>query len=328
MTPTKFLEHCGFVRQEGAGSEIRMRFARARNATIDVETRPWNGRAAYHASVEGIMGERVLFRTEDVRDVTALAAALLNAEAGPGPFDPATVMRTPGGDVPNPFSIEGEPWLVRRGADGAFHLDNPEARWGAVYREFRDGLAARFEGTPPAAPPLEYLRAAGFAPGARGLEIVLRPMEGFVNEPPDVLGETVTITVVDGHHGGMPDGESTHFEVRRTDGEPGILDVVYRADDARDVLAFVDACHNDVVGRHGYSGPEERIFGHERSGMAIHNAFAGHYGDWDVTNKRVGEILVADPWINWGHEYVAWRDGRAGAILAAAPAAASPEIRP
>ena len=327
MTPTEFLERCGFVRRDGAGSEIRMRFDQVREHAVDVETRAWNGKVAYHATVEGILGEPVLFRTEDARDLMALAAALRNAEPGAGPYDPATVMPTARGDVPNPFSIEGEPWLVRRGGDGALHLEDPEARWGATYRDFRDGLARRFEGRPPEADPLTYLRAAGFAPGDRGLEIVLRPMESFEGEPPEVRGETVTITVVDAQRGGAPDEATTHFTVRRTDREPGILDVVYHARDARDVLAFVDACHNDAVGLHGYCGPEERTFGHESSGLAIHNPFAGQYADWDVTAKRDGEIVVADPWTNWGHEYVAWRDGRASAILAAAPAA-SPESRP
>lgn len=326
MTPTTFLERCGFVVQQGAGPGIRLRFDRIRSARIDVEARPWNGRIAYHASIEGIGTEAVRFRTEDVRDLTALVVALQNVSAVRGGIDPAAVMPTPDGLVANPFSAEGEPWLVRRGGDGALHLDHPEARWGTIYRDFRDGLALRYEGRPPAATPLEYLRAAGFVEGGHDLEIVLRPMEGFGNEPDEIRGETVRITVVDAQHGGTPDGASTDFTVRRTDGEPGILDVVYRAGDARDVIAFVDACYSEIVSRHGYCAPEERTFGHEGSGMAIHNPFAGEHGDWEVVAKRDGEIVVADPWSNWGHEYVAWRDGRAGAILAAASPGSGPHV--
>ena len=179
-------------------------------------------------------------------------------------------------------------------------------------------LAARFMGRPAEAPAKEYLSAAGFEEVEGRLQLVSLPMREFDHEDAAVRAEAITFTVVDAERGGVPTNDTGRFEVRSSSGSDGILDIVYRAGDVRDVLAFVDACNNAVIANHGYPVPEETSFGHEWSGLAIHNPFGeASYGDWNVVEKDDDRIVVADPWTGWGHEYVAWRDERAAGLLAA-----------
>jgi hypothetical protein len=329
MSPNDLLERCGFVHDPacaenettGAGPGRRMTFEPAwgrEDASITLVIEPRDGRDFHEATVHGVTGGPFVFGTYDPTDLAVLAVALQNTlcEGGDGPS--AARMSGPAGPVTNPFAKEDGSWNSVLGADRRRHLDHPAGRWGLAYHRFRDELAAQFMGRPAEARAIEYLAAAGFAEVEGGLKLVSLPMRSFEHEDAAVRDEALTFTVVDADKGGVPTDGTRLFEVRSSSEADGILDIVYRAGDVRDVLAFVDACNNAVIANHGYQAPERTSFAHEWSGMAIHNPFGeASYGDWNVVEQGDGRIVVADPWTVWGFEYIAWRDERASDVLAA-----------
>ncbi|MBX9934009.1 MAG: hypothetical protein K2Y56_21230 [Methylobacterium sp.] len=342
MTPTDLLHRCGFLRAENHGLSTAgsksidpveiMTFRPSwghETATVELAIAPRLGRAFYEATIDGVDGGPFVLGTEDPRDLAVLALALRDSGGPDMPSDPALRMVGPTGPVANPFAFEDGSWSFATRADGRRHLDDPASRWGDAYTDHKRTVAARFEDRPLEAAPAEYLAAAGFSESGGALRLVLHPMAEFEAETEETRRTPLSITVVDGDRGGVPDQTTSSFEVRATDSDGDILDVVYRAGDVRDVLAFVDAAGNAVVTGHGYFAPEGRTFGHVWSGMAIHNPFAeGSYGDWNVVEKTAGQIVVADPWTVWGHEYFAWRDERSAAVLSrASPGAPGPGAR-
>jgi hypothetical protein len=287
-------------------------------AGIDLRIERRDGRDIYEATIHGVPGGPFVYETVEAADMAALTVALQNTLCEAGDGASSVRMSAPGDPVANPFASEDGSWCSVLGADRRRHLDHPAGRWGLAYHSFRDDLAARFMGRPAEAPAKEYLSAAGFAEAEGRLQLVSLPMRGFDHEDAAVRAEAVTFTVVDAERGGVPTDDTKRFEVRSSSGSDGILDIVYRAGDVRDVLAFVDACNNAVIANHGYSVPEKTSFGHEWSGLAIHNPFGeASYGDWNVVERNDDRIVVADPWTVWGHEYVTWRDERAAGLLAA-----------
>jgi hypothetical protein len=329
MSPNDLLERSGFVR-DTAGPEIeatggplarRMTFEPAwgrEGASIALVIEPREGREFFEATLQGVPGGPFVYGTFDPADLAVLTVALQNTLCEGGDCPSAARMSGPAGPVTNPFAKDDGSWNSVLGADRRRHLDHPAGRWGLAYHRFRDELAARFMGRPAEAPATEYLAAAGFAEDESGLRLVSQPMRSFDHEDAAVRDEALTFTVVDADMGGVPTDGTTRFEVRSSSGAEGILDIVYRAGDVRDVLAFVDACNNAVIANHGYQTPERTSFAHEWSGMAIHNPFGeAGYGDWNVVEQGDGRIVVADPWTVWGFEYIAWRDERTSGVLAA-----------
>lgn len=343
MTPNDLLHRCGFVRAEkhepsAAGSTSidpveTMTFCPAwgnEAAEVGLTIAPRLGRAFYEATIDGVDGGPFVLGTEDPRDLAVLTLTLRDFGGPDMPSDHTLRMVGPAGPVANPFAFEDGSWSFATRADGRRHLDDPASRWGDAYTDHRVAVASRFDDRPLEASPAEYLAAAGFSESEGALRLVLHPMEQFESETDEIRRTPVAITLVDGDRGGVPDETTSSFEVRATDSDKDILDVVYRAADVRDVLAFVDTVGNTIVTGHGYPAPEGRTFGHVWSGMAIHNPFGEpSYGDWNVVEKTAGQIVVADPWTVWGHEYFAWRDDRSSAILSAAsPGSHGPDARP
>lgn len=343
MTPIDLLHRCGFVRAgnhdpSAAGSTSiepveTMTFRPAwgnETAEVGLTIATRLGKVLYEARIDGVDGGPFVMETEDPRDIAVLSLTLRDFGGPDMPSDPALRMVGPAGPVANPFAFQDGSWSFTTRDDGRRHLDDPASRWGDAYTNHREAVASRFDDRPLEASAAEYLAAAGFSASEGALRLVLHPMEEFEGETEEVRRTPLAITVVDGDRGGVPDEITSSYGVRATDSDEDILDVVYRATDVRDVLAFVDAIGNTIVTGHGYSAPEGRTFGHVWSGMAIHNPFAEpSYGDWDVVEKTAGQIVVSDPWTVWGHEYFAWRDERTSAILAsAAPAAGGPDARP
>lgn len=329
MSPNDLLERCGFVRDkngpeiEATGSPVarRMTFEPAwgrEGASITLVTEPREGREFFEATLQGVPGGPFVYGTFDPADLAVLAVALQNTLCEGGDGASAARMAAPGGPVANPFAKGDGSWSFVLGADRRRHLDHPAARWGVDYHRFRDELSDRFLGRPAEARTLEYMAAAGFEEVEGGLKLVSLPMRSFDHEDEAVRDEALTFTVVDADKGGVPTDGTKRFEVRSSSDADGILDIVYLAGDVRDVLAFVDACNNAVIANHGHQPPERTTFGHEWSGMAVHNPFGdASYGDWNVVDQGDGRIVVADPWTVWGFEYIAWRDERASGVLAA-----------
>lgn len=301
----------------------------SRTAGVELTIAPRLGKLFYEATIHGVDGGPFVLGTEDPRDIVVLAAALQDSGGPDLPGDPLLRMTGPAGPVSNPFAFDDGSWSFATRADGRRHLDDPTTRWGGAYAAHKDAVASRFDDRPLEASATEYLAAAGFSENEGALRLVLHPMDGFDDEPEETRRASLVVTVVDGRRGGVPDGETATFEVRAADPEPGILDVVYRASDVRDVLAFVDAVGSSIVAGHGYEAPVGRTFGHGWSGMAVHNPFGeASYGDWNVVDRSDGQIVVADPWTVWGHEYFAWRDERSASVLSSAsPGARGPSPR-
>lgn len=329
MSPNDLLERSGFVRDtagpeiEATGSPVarRMTFEPAwgrEGASIALVIEPREGREYFEATLQGVPGGPFVYGTFDPADLAVLAVALQNTLCEGGDCPSAARMSGPAGPVKNPFAKDDGSWNSVLGADRRRHLDHPAARWGVDYHRFRDELSDRFLGRPAEARALEYLAAAGFEEVEGGLKLVSLPMRSFDHEDEAVRDEVLTFTVVDADMGGVPTDGTKRFEVRSSSDAEGILDIVYRAGDVRDVLAFVDACNNAVIANHGHQTPERTTFAHEWSGLAIHNPFGeASYGDWNVVEKDDARIVVADPWTVWGHEYITWRDERASGVLAA-----------
>ena len=332
MTPNDLLHRCGFVRTSDTvrqtnpptifGSRDVWRFRPvwgAGVAEVEVKVATSEGRTNYEAMISGVEGGPFVLETGDPRDLAVLAAALQDPGRPEESDDASVRMVGPDGPVANPFASGDGTWSFSIGEDGRRHLDDPASRWGEAYASHKEVLTHRYEGMPHQAEPLEYLEAAGFVRGNGALRLVLHPMDGFDGEAEETRRTTLELTVIDADVGGLPDVGTMHFEVRAVATDKDILDVVYRSQDVRDVLAFVDAAGNVIVAGHGYAMPEGRSFGHAWSGMAIHNPFGeASYGDWNVVEKTDGQIVVADPWIVWGHEYFAWRDERSASVLSSA----------
>ena len=164
--------------------------------------------------------------------------------------------------------------------------------------------------------------------GVAALIIVMSVMNGFRAELFDKITGLNGHAIVQGYEGRLTDWQRISDAARKVPGvtsaTPLIEQPLMASANGRVEAVFLrgmrlsDLRNNAVIANHGHQTPERTTFGHEWSGMAIHNPFGdASYGDWNVVDQGDGRIVVADPWTVWGFEYIAWRDERASGVLAA-----------
>ncbi len=140
--------------------------------------------------------------------------------------------------------------------------------------------------------------------------------------------ETVEVRISDAE-GGAPDMDTEAFHAVAESSHAHIKAVVFSSKDARDLMALAIAVRNEQLvgaGDHGALPLEDTFAAAGIDGTSIHNAFGDEqYGDWAVSEPPgPTSIVLRDPVETYGAAYTAWRDARAEAVLAAAPAPRGP----
>ena len=332
MTPTEIIRRCGF-RHTGRTTGRRVQFVyKAPSLTSDARRaalRLVHDRMTRSFQAMVFMKDRTLvFDTDDVRDVAALALAYRNWLEAPHIVarDAARSMSTPAGAVPLPFHGPDGDWATCVDPEGIEHIASPLERWGAPYEAHRERWFRALLGAPLRAPDADYLAAAGFEPNnshdryAADYLLESRPLQDCPDMR-DVWSRGLIAFHLDvgtSADGGPEYAMRVDFPIENL-WAVDMRHLKFESSDVRDILALVVAVENWWFEREGPRAlPEQRLGTVPGTARDIPNFFGrpGADREWNGRSIR-GRTDLHHPYETWGHVFVAWRDRWADLVLSA-----------